>query len=190
MSLFTSPSGRVGAGDGDGKSGRFIRLSLFGSPGVSAGDWKSRGFIRLSLFAFGEELSPLQQIWNELRRSLSHLFFQPTQESLFASSMTLPHTTPRFSPHHPLGSTPLLDMISPLFLLLPHAYPRSYPILFSYPQPSPLPPLPFAHLPGWWKRENPDALAWTRQRRAVKVHSEMTRFVEQMAMTNREFSLF
>lgn len=43
---------------------------------------------------------------------------------------------------------------------------------------------------GWWKRESPVTLEWTSLRRRVKVHSEMTRFVEQMAMTNREFSLF
>ncbi|KAK1151017.1 testis-expressed protein 49-like [Acipenser oxyrinchus oxyrinchus] len=48
---------------------------------------------------------------------------------------------------------------------------------------------------GWWMpRANQTAIEktvpWTRITRQPRLNSEMTRFVDQMTLTNREFSLF
>lgn len=43
-----------------------------------------------------------------------------------------------------------------------------------------------------WKRDEPlrEKEPWTYVKRRIRVNSEMTRFVNGMALTNREFSLF
>ncbi|XP_041371927.1 testis-expressed protein 49-like [Gigantopelta aegis] len=45
---------------------------------------------------------------------------------------------------------------------------------------------------GWFLKEDPikQTLPWTHTPRYPQINSEMTRFVEKMAMTNREFTLF
>ncbi|XP_074653191.1 sperm microtubule inner protein 11-like [Tubulanus polymorphus] len=45
---------------------------------------------------------------------------------------------------------------------------------------------------GWWTKESPiqEKQPWTYVRRHVHVNSEMTRFVDEMSLTNREFTLF
>ena len=44
---------------------------------------------------------------------------------------------------------------------------------------------------GWWIERNEDKnMAWTKGERHVRINSEMTRFVDEMAMTNKHFSLF
>ncbi|XP_065883606.1 sperm microtubule inner protein 11-like [Dysidea avara] len=52
-------------------------------------------------------------------------------------------------------------------------------------------PATTTHMYGWWMKE--DALRtqpWTHTERRPHVNSEMTRFVDDMALTNREFSMF
>ncbi|XP_022088564.1 uncharacterized protein LOC110978131 [Acanthaster planci] len=46
--------------------------------------------------------------------------------------------------------------------------------------------------PGWWSRNDNihQREPWTHTPRRVLVNSEMTRFVNEMSLTNREFSLF
>ncbi|KAL2103950.1 hypothetical protein ACEWY4_000818 [Coilia grayii] len=48
-------------------------------------------------------------------------------------------------------------------------------------------PITDAQQYGWWL---PNTHHWSRTRRFPRKHSEMTRFVMDMAMTDREFSLF
>ena len=47
---------------------------------------------------------------------------------------------------------------------------------------------------GWWMEKKTDAtdnnLSWTKIDRHVRVNSEMTRFVDEMTLTNKHFSLF
>lgn len=44
---------------------------------------------------------------------------------------------------------------------------------------------------GWWIEKNAErSLAWTKVERHVRVNSEMTRFVDEMALTDKHFSLF
>ena len=42
---------------------------------------------------------------------------------------------------------------------------------------------------GWWIQGDRN-LAWTKGERHVRINSEMTRFVDEMALTDRHFSLF
>ncbi|XP_068121305.1 sperm microtubule inner protein 11 [Hyperolius riggenbachi] len=56
-------------------------------------------------------------------------------------------------------------------------------------------PLTTAQQYGWWlpqePRENPQTLyPWIQSTRYPMINSAMTRFVDQMAVTNKEFSLF
>lgn len=53
-------------------------------------------------------------------------------------------------------------------------------------------PVSTAHGFGWWSQQEPlrDNMKWAHVPRQVKINSEMTRFVDQMALTNREFTLF
>ncbi|XP_038058145.1 testis-expressed protein 49-like [Patiria miniata] len=46
--------------------------------------------------------------------------------------------------------------------------------------------------PGWWSENDSihQREPWTHTPRRVMVNSEMTRFVNEMSLTNREFSLF
>ena len=44
---------------------------------------------------------------------------------------------------------------------------------------------------GWWINNNSErSLAWTKVERHVRVNSEMSRFVDEMALTDKHFSLF
>ncbi|XP_046846391.1 testis-expressed protein 49-like [Xenia sp. Carnegie-2017] len=43
---------------------------------------------------------------------------------------------------------------------------------------------------GWWMKDGVGRESWTKTERHSCVHSEMTRFVDEMSLTNREFSLF
>lgn len=45
---------------------------------------------------------------------------------------------------------------------------------------------------GWWRTDEPlrERQPWTYVKRNVSVNSEMTRFVNEMSLTNREFTLF
>lgn len=43
---------------------------------------------------------------------------------------------------------------------------------------------------GWWMRDGVQSEPWTKTERHSCVHSEMTRFVDEMSLTNREFTLF
>ncbi|CAH1775052.1 unnamed protein product [Owenia fusiformis] len=45
---------------------------------------------------------------------------------------------------------------------------------------------------GWWQKDKPlkEKEPWTYVPRHVHVNSEMTRFVDEMSLTNREFKLF
>ena len=44
---------------------------------------------------------------------------------------------------------------------------------------------------GWWRQEGaPENLPWTDVQRLPRVNSEMTRFVDEMTMTNKSFTLF
>lgn len=48
---------------------------------------------------------------------------------------------------------------------------------------------------GWWIDKNEDGsksngLDWTKVERHVRINSEMTRFVDEMTLTNKQFSLF
>ncbi|WAR06534.1 TEX49-like protein [Mya arenaria] len=45
---------------------------------------------------------------------------------------------------------------------------------------------------GWWSKNDPlkKNMPWAHVPRKVKINSEMTKFVDQMALTNREFTLF
>ncbi|XP_013379242.1 testis-expressed protein 49 [Lingula anatina] len=49
-----------------------------------------------------------------------------------------------------------------------------------------------SHDYGWWNKDAPlkQKEPWTHVKRHVFVNSEMTRFVNEMSLTNREFSLF
>lgn len=53
-------------------------------------------------------------------------------------------------------------------------------------------PITTSHGCGWWTQHEPlkQNLSWAHVPRQVKLNSEMTRFVDQMALTNREFTLF
>ena len=44
---------------------------------------------------------------------------------------------------------------------------------------------------GWWsKGDAPENLSWTKTERHSRVNSEMSRFVDEMALTDKHFSLF
>ncbi|EDO42881.1 predicted protein [Nematostella vectensis] len=43
---------------------------------------------------------------------------------------------------------------------------------------------------GWWMRDGVQDEAWTKNKNHPVVKSEMTRFVDEMTLTNREFTLF
>ena len=44
---------------------------------------------------------------------------------------------------------------------------------------------------GWWSQDGaPQSLPWTNVQRLPRVNSEMTRFVDEMTMTNKHFTLF
>ena len=44
---------------------------------------------------------------------------------------------------------------------------------------------------GWWRQDGaPQSLPWTDVQRFSRVNSEMTRFVDEMTMTNKHFTLF
>jgi len=44
---------------------------------------------------------------------------------------------------------------------------------------------------GWWKNDGaPQSLPWTSVQRCSRVNSEMTRFVDEMTLTNKHFTLF
>lgn len=44
---------------------------------------------------------------------------------------------------------------------------------------------------GWWKQVGaPESLPWTKVQHHSRVNSEMTRFVDEMTMTNKHFTLF
>lgn len=53
-------------------------------------------------------------------------------------------------------------------------------------------PVTTSHGIGWWSQHQPlqKNMPWAHVQRKVKINSEMTRFVDQMALTNREFTLF
>ncbi|KAH3703821.1 testis-expressed protein 49-like [Dreissena polymorpha] len=53
-------------------------------------------------------------------------------------------------------------------------------------------PVTNSHCYGWWTHKEPlrHNMPWAHVPRQVKINSEMTRFVDQMALTNREFTLF
>lgn len=49
-----------------------------------------------------------------------------------------------------------------------------------------------ASVPGWWNKDSPLSVKrpWTHVPRQPRINSEMTRFVDKMALTNRQFTLF
>lgn len=46
--------------------------------------------------------------------------------------------------------------------------------------------------PGWWYKDTPlyQTRPWTYVERKPRINSEMTKFVDNMALTNRQFTLF
>ncbi|XP_060562732.1 sperm microtubule inner protein 11-like [Ruditapes philippinarum] len=63
--------------------------------------------------------------------------------------------------------------------------PKEPPQLYNY-------PLTTSQGCGWWTQHEPlkKNMSWAYVPRHVKLNSEMTRFVDNMALTNREFTLF
>ncbi|XP_059162420.1 testis-expressed protein 49-like [Physella acuta] len=53
-------------------------------------------------------------------------------------------------------------------------------------------PATTAHDIGWWTKDEPlrQNHPWTYVPRRVTIHSEMSRFVDEMKLTNRQFTLF
>lgn len=53
-------------------------------------------------------------------------------------------------------------------------------------------PVATSNMYGWWKRDEPLKIRepWSYVPRHKHVNSEMTRFVDEMSLTNREFKLF
>ena len=52
-------------------------------------------------------------------------------------------------------------------------------------------PVTSSHEYGWWKQDGaPENLRWTNVDRHARVNSEMTRFVDEMTLTNKHFTLF
>ncbi|XP_025082268.1 testis-expressed protein 49-like [Pomacea canaliculata] len=45
---------------------------------------------------------------------------------------------------------------------------------------------------GWWNKDSPLSVSrpWTHVQRKPQIYSEMTRFVDTMALTNKDFKLF
>jgi len=53
-------------------------------------------------------------------------------------------------------------------------------------------PMTTSHQVGWWTTDQPLKVGqpWAHVPRKVKLHSEMSRFVDEMKLTNRQFTLF
>ncbi|XP_005099551.1 testis-expressed protein 49 [Aplysia californica] len=53
-------------------------------------------------------------------------------------------------------------------------------------------PMTTSHNVGWWTKDEPlrENQPWAHVPRRVKLHSEMSRFVDEMKLTNRQFTLF
>lgn len=53
-------------------------------------------------------------------------------------------------------------------------------------------PMTTSHNIGWWTKDEPlkQGQPWAYVPRRVKLHSEMSRFVDEMKLTNRQFTLF
>jgi hypothetical protein len=51
-------------------------------------------------------------------------------------------------------------------------------------------PVASSHTYGWWMKDDMKPPSWSHNKRHVHVNSEMTRFVDEMSSTNKDFSLF